>query len=146
MKVERSIEIKAAPQDVYDVVMDPRRLEDWVTIHHALDDAPDGQLRKGSHLKQCLRLAGRKVHVDWEVVENDPCERVVWEGRGPMHSHARAVYELEPDGDGGTKFAYTNEYDRPGGPLGRMAGGAVKRVTAKELDGSLERLKRLLET
>jgi carbon monoxide dehydrogenase subunit G len=146
VKVERSIEIAATPREVYDLIMDPQRLEDWVTIHHSLDEAPDGQLRKGSHLKQCLKLAGRKLHVDWQVVENEPCERVVWEGRGPVHSHARAVYELAPDGDDGTKFSYTNEYDLPGGPLGRMAGGAVKRVTAKELDGSLAQLKRLAES
>jgi carbon monoxide dehydrogenase subunit G len=145
MKVERSIKIAAPPKEVYDVVMDPQRLEDWVTIHHSLDEAPDGQLRKGSKLAQCLKLAGRKIHVRWEIIENEPEQRVVWDGKGPVHSHARAVYELEPDGDGGTSFSYTNEYELPGGPLGRMAGGAVKRVTAKELDGSLERLKKLVE-
>ena len=33
MKVERDIRIDAPPERVYEVVMDPRRLEDWVTIH-----------------------------------------------------------------------------------------------------------------
>ena len=37
MRVERSIEIDAPPERVYDVVMDPQRLEDWVTIHVGLE-------------------------------------------------------------------------------------------------------------
>jgi carbon monoxide dehydrogenase subunit G len=144
VKVERSIELAASPQRVYDVVMDPSQLEDWVTIHHHLEDAPNGPLKKGSKLTQWLKLAGKKFIVRWTVVENDPCIRVVWEGRGPVTSHARVVYELEGNGDG-TTFSYLNEYELPGGALGRIAGRAVARVTQKELEGSLQRLKSLVE-
>jgi hypothetical protein len=38
-----------------------------------------------------------------------------------------------------------NKYDLPGGVVGRVAGRAVSRVTEKELDGSLRRLKSLVE-
>jgi uncharacterized protein YndB with AHSA1/START domain len=144
VKVERSIEIAASPQRVYDVVMDPSQLEDWVTIHHHLEDAPNGPLKKGSRLTQWLKLAGKKFIVRWTVVENDPCTRVVWEGRGPVASHARVVYELEGNSDG-TMFSYLNEYELPGRALGRIAGRAVARVTQKELEGSLQRLKSLVE-
>ena len=146
MRVEREIDLDAPPERVYDVIMDPQRLEDWVTIHHHLVEAPDGSLQKGSKLVQCLKLAGSKFNVRWEVVENEPQQRVVWDGKGPVRSYAKVVYELAPDGDGGTHFSYANEYELPGGPLGRMAGGAVKRITVKELDGSLERLKNLVES
>jgi carbon monoxide dehydrogenase subunit G len=144
MRVERTIEIEAPPERVYEVVMDPRHLEDWVTIHDHLEEAPDGSLESGSELTQRLRLAGRKFNVRWKVVENDACRRVVWDGQGPVHSHARVVYEFEPNGSG-TRFSYTNEYDLPGGFLGRVAGGAVRRVTAKEVDATLKRLKQLAE-
>jgi carbon monoxide dehydrogenase subunit G len=144
VKVERTVEIAAPPQRVYDVVMDPARLEEWVTIHHHLEDAPNGRLKKGSKLTQSLKLAGKKFKVRWTVVENDPCVRVVWEGRGPVASHARVVYAFEGNGDG-TAFSYLNEYDLPGGALGRMATRAVSRVTQKELEGSLQRLKSLVE-
>jgi uncharacterized membrane protein len=144
MKVERRTEIAAPAKRVYDVVMDPDRLEEWVTIHHRLEDAPNGQLEKGSKLTQSLRLAGRRFRVRWTVVENKPCERVVWEGRGPVRSRARVVYEFEAGGDG-TRFSYTNEYELPGGPFGRLAGRTVARITERELDGSLARLKRLVE-
>ena len=100
MKVQRDIVIDAPPKRVYDVVMDPQRLEDWVTIHDHLEDAPPGSLEKGSKLTQCLRLAGRRFKVRWTVVENEPCERVVWEGRGPVGSHARVIYEFGDSSNG----------------------------------------------
>ena len=144
IKVEREATFAAAPGDVYDVVMNPARLADWVTIHQGLEGAPDGQLESGSRLTQRLKLAGREFKVHWTIVENDPCERVVWEGDGPLGSKAKVVYEFKRDGDS-TLFSYLNEYDLPGGPLGNLAGPAVKRVTGKELDGSLERLRAIVE-
>jgi carbon monoxide dehydrogenase subunit G len=144
VRVERTTHIAAPPQRVYDIVMDPGRLRDWVTIHHSLEGNPASPLRKGSTLTQCLKLAGRKFHVNWKVVENDPCEHFVWEGRGPVASHARVEYRFDSN-EGGTDFSYVNEYDLPGGPLGRFAGRAVARVTQKEVEGSLQRLKQLVE-
>jgi carbon monoxide dehydrogenase subunit G len=141
--VERTIQIAAPPEAIYDVVMDPKRLGDWVTIHHGLDKAPAGKLTKGSRLTQSLKLAGRRFRVNWTVVENEPA-RVVWEGRGPVASRARVEYRFFPNGKG-TRFSYSNEYELPGGPLGKMAGRAVAKVTEKELEGSLRRLKSLLE-
>lgn len=144
MKVERSIDIAATPQDLYDVIMDPSCLERWVTIHESLDEAPDGQLTQGSKLTQRLCLAGRSFTVRWTVVENSPNRRVTWEGKGPMHSHAGVTYELASV-DGGTRFTYINEFALPGGLLGRIAGPVVGRVTAGELDRSLERLRTMVE-
>jgi carbon monoxide dehydrogenase subunit G len=144
VREERTVDLKAPPERVYDLVMDPARLDDWVTIHDHLEDAPSGRLEEGSQLTQCLKLAGRKFKVRWTVVENDPCERVVWEGKGPVASHAKVVYEFQPNGEG-TRFSYANEYELPGGPLGRLAERTVSRMTRKALDGSLQRLRSLVE-
>ena len=144
MRVERTTHIAAPPRAVYDIVMDPARLEDWVTIHQRLVGSPPSPLKKGSKLTQCLKLAGKRFNVHWRVVENDPCEHVVWEGRGPVASRARVEYRFDAN-EGGTDFSYVNEYDLPGGALGRVAGRAVSRVTQKEVDGSLQRLKQLVE-
>jgi uncharacterized protein YndB with AHSA1/START domain len=145
MRVERSIEIEAPPERVYDLVMDPRRLADWVTIHVGLKAAPNGELRKGSELVQCLKLAGRRFDVHWEIVHADKPKRVVWEGKGPVHSHAKVVYDFDPDGNGKTCFSYTNEYSMPGGPLGRIAAGALRGTSQRESERSLARLKRIVE-
>ncbi len=144
MKVQHTVKIAAPAKDIYDVVMSPAQLERWVTIHHHLEGSPPARLEEGSKLTQCLKLAGKKFKVHWTVIENDPCERVVWEGRGPVASRARVEYRLSPNGEN-TTFSYLNEYELPGGPLGRFAGKAVSRVTQKELEGSLQRLKSLVE-
>jgi carbon monoxide dehydrogenase subunit G len=143
MKVERSIEIAAPPAAVYEVVMDPHRLEDWVTVHAGLHEAPD-RLQRGSELSQSIKVAGQKFKVDWLVVKADEPTAVEWEGRGPMGTKARVAYDLE-DAGGSTRFAYVNEYDFPGGPLGRLGAKAFERTAGKEADKTLEKLKGLLE-
>jgi carbon monoxide dehydrogenase subunit G len=144
MRVEYETEIAAAPETIYEIVMDAQRLADWVSVHQRLEDAPKGKLEKGSELTQQLKLAGKGFKVRWTVVEDDAAKRVVWDGNGPAGSKAKVIYEFEPSGDG-TRFRYANEYDLPGGPLGRMAGPMVKRVTQGELETSLENLTRLAE-
>ena len=145
MRVERTIEIEAPPERVYDLVMDPKRLGEWVTIHAGLKQSPDGDLRKGSELIQSLKLAGRRFDVHWEVVQAEKPKRVVWEGKGPVHSRAKVVYDLDADGDGKTCFSYMNEYSMPGGPLGRIAAGVLRHTAERESERTLEQLKRLVE-
>jgi carbon monoxide dehydrogenase subunit G len=143
VRVERSIVIDAAPEAVYDVAMDPHRLEDWVTVHAGLHDAPE-KLREGSELGQSIKVAGQKFKVDWRVVKADAPRSIEWEGRGPMGTKARVAYELEDRG-GSTCFHYANEYDFPGGPLGKLGAKAFERTARKEAEKTLENLKGLLE-
>ena len=144
MKVERSIQLAAAPEDVYRLVMDPRRLKDWVSLHKRLKEAPEGELAEGSKLTQTLKVAGQRFTVRWTVVEDECPTRVVWEGHGPVRTTAKVTYGFAKR-DGGTSFSYCNEYELPGGAAGRFAGRAVSGVAARETERSLERLKRLLE-
>jgi carbon monoxide dehydrogenase subunit G len=144
MKIERSIVIAAPPEAVYEVVMDPGRLGDWVTVHKELVHAPDGVLEEGDELAQKLKVAHQTFKVAWTVVKAHRPRDVEWEGHGPMGTKARVSYDLEAR-DGGTCFNYVNEYELPGGPLGKLGGKAFARTAAKEADRTLVRLKGLLE-
>ena len=144
MKVERTIEIAASPEAVYELIMDPARLGDWVTIHDSLVHAPNGQLEEGDELEQKLKIAHRRFKVTWKIVTAHRPHDIEWEGRGPMGTKARVSYDLEPRGDG-TCFNYLNEYELPGGPLGRIGARAFQRTAAKEADRTLVNLKGLLE-
>jgi uncharacterized protein YndB with AHSA1/START domain len=144
-KLEREIDIAAPRERVYDVLADPSCLEKWVTIQEELEEAPAGDLTEGSTLRQRMKVAGARFHLTWRVVEADRPSRIVWEGRGPMRTKARAVYELSEDGEGRTRFGYLNEYTLPGGPAGRLAGGAISRAAGREADRTLERLRELIE-
>ncbi|MEA2353323.1 MAG: hypothetical protein QOJ14_1737 [Thermoleophilaceae bacterium] len=144
-KLEREIEIHASPERVYDVLADPDCLGEWVTIQEELEEAPNGDLVAGSTLRQRMKIAGQRFRLSWTVVEADRPNRIVWDGRGPMHTKAKAIYELSASGDGGTRFSYMNEYELPGGVAGRIAGRAIAKASGREADRTLERLKQLVE-
>jgi carbon monoxide dehydrogenase subunit G len=144
--VNASIDIDAPPEEVWDVVMDPKRLGDWVTIHRKLGKVSDDPLKQGSRLEQTLCLRGANFKVRWEVEGYDEGRRATWEGRGPARSHATTEYDLRPDGNGGTRFGYTNAFKAPLGPLGSVASRAVMGgVPEREAKKSLAKLKALVE-
>lgn len=143
--VRESIVIAAPPQRVWETVMDPTRLERWVTTHDSVEQATPGPVSGGDSFKQKLRLAGKSFEVEWKVVEADAPHLARWEGDGPAGSTANVVYRLEPE-DGGTRFEYENEFALPGGMLGKVAGGVLSAAPGRrEARRSLDRLRALLE-
>jgi len=144
-KLERTIEIDASPEEVYDVLTDPKCLGEWVTIQEELVEAPDPPLEVGDCVVQRMKVVGKRFEVSWDVEVADRPNKVRWTGDGPMGSKARATYNLEPNGNGGTRFSYTNEYDVPGGPVGKVAGRALVSASGGEADATLARLKEFVE-
>lgn len=148
--VTANIEIGAPPDEVWDVVMDPGRLGDWVTIHRELRHADGGPPRVGYEMVQRLHVRGVSIDVQWTLVECERGRRAVWEGRGPARSRARTEYLLAPrvgaGGEEGTRFDYSNEFHPPLGPVGALAGRAlVGGMPEREAHRTLERLRALLE-
>ena len=144
-RVQTDLEIAAPREKVFDVLVDPSRLGEWVSAHRAVSDLPAGGLRKGSEFRQTLHLAGSEFDVRWKVVDLERPSLVVWEGRGPGGSKAKVSYRLSENGRG-TSFEYANEYSLPGGALGTVAGSAVSGPAKHAMRSTLRRLKRLLET
>jgi carbon monoxide dehydrogenase subunit G len=144
--VTSEVELAAPPDEVWEIVMDPHRLGEWVTTHVGLGDDTPSTLGEGATFTQKLKVGGPTFEVTWKVVEADRPRRVEWSGDGPAGSSARVVYELEPAGDDATKFHYENQFELPGGPLGRLAGRTVGASRAKrEAERTLANLKRLIE-
>ena len=144
--VHATIEIDAPIGRVWDTIMDPGHLQDWVTIHRSVKDVSDVPLRRGSTMEQVLHVRGVSFHVHWTLTELRSPEHAKWEGRGPAHSLARIRYDLSGDGDGPTTFAYANEFEPPGGRLGNVASRFIVGATSeREAHNSLARLKALIE-
>jgi uncharacterized membrane protein len=144
--VHAQIRIDAPVRQVWDVVMDPKRLHEWVSIHRSLDSFSAGPPKKGATMVQSLRIRGVTFRVQWTLVDvNEPC-LADWEGKGPAHSRARTRYELTNDGDQHTLFDYTNEFTTPGGRLGVAASRVIVGATSeREAHTSLQQLKTLVE-
>ncbi|HEY5285496.1 MAG TPA: SRPBCC family protein [Solirubrobacteraceae bacterium] len=141
-----SIEIAAAPARVWETVMDPERLSDWVTIHRKLRHHDAGVPRIGYRMDQQIHLRGVSVDVHWTLVHCEPGKRAVWDGRGPARSRARTEYELHSLSSGCTRFDYRNEFHAPLGPFGALASRAlVGGMPEREATRTLELLRQTLE-
>lgn len=144
--VHVKIDIDAAPEAVFDAIMDPARLQEWVTIHRSVSNVSPDPLTTGARMDQVLCMRGVNFTVHWRLVGVRRPQHAEWEGKGPALSRARILYRLTGPDAGPTTFEYTNEFHAPGGVLGSVAsrvvvGGASER----EARNSLLRLKDLLE-
>lgn len=145
-EVTVSIDIDAAPEVVFDTMLDPHRLHEWVTIHRELLQADDGAPAAGMHMRSKLCLRGATFKVDWELTACERPNHAVWMGRGPARSTAQTEYRLQALDGGGTRFSYRNAFVAPFGPLGAVASRAlVGGLPEVEARRSLANLKRLLE-
>jgi uncharacterized protein YndB with AHSA1/START domain len=144
--VKTDIEIAAPIETVWETLMDPHRLGDWVTIHKSVTNVSDAPLRKGSTMEQAMHVRGFTFHVNWTVVALDAPQQAEWKGAGPAHSQARIRYDLTSLDDDHTRFQYTNEFSPPGGRLGKVASRVIVGATSqREANRSLTKLKALLE-
>ena len=145
-RVRVTTKIKAPVDRVWKTVMNPDRLEDWVTIHRSVAAVSSRPLHEGSTMDQVLCLRGVSFQVHWTLVEVNQPTHAEWAGVGPAHARARIRYELRADGDGATQFEYINEFTPPGGPLRTVAGRVIVcAASEREAEKSLRRLKALLE-
>jgi uncharacterized protein YndB with AHSA1/START domain len=144
--VQAEIEINAPIERVWETIMDPERLRDWVTIHKSVKNVSDSPLRQGATMDQAIQVRGLTFRVHWQLVSVNPPHTAQWEGGGPAHSNALIRYELSSEGTDQTKFRYTNEFHPPGGRLGNVAGRMIVGATSqREANNSLSKLKALLE-
>jgi carbon monoxide dehydrogenase subunit G len=144
--VTASIDIDAPREEVYDTMLDPSRLDEWVTIHRKVNRTDGGPPREGYEMDQTLCLRGANFKVHWTLTEHDRPNAATWEGRGPAGSYARTSYRLAEGNGGGTRFSYENEFKAPGGIFGKAASRVlVGGVSEREAKRSLQQLKGLLE-
>ena len=144
-RVTASIEICAPPQRVWETIMDPAQLQEWVTIHRRLVRADEPPPRVGFEMDQQIHVRGVNLQVHWTLAECRAPELAVWEGRGPARSRAHTEYVLSAV-ERGTRFDYCNEFHAPLGPLGAVVSRAlVGGMPQREAGRTLERLRAYLE-
>lgn len=140
-----SIDIGTSLQEVWDYVMDPEHIREWVTILERVDYADPPPLRPQYRMDQTLRLRGVPFKVRWRLKYMQEPTYARWEGAGPAGSTAVIEYRLSTR-DGKTRFDYQNEFRTPLGPFGAAASKViVGGIPEKEANASLRRLEEILE-
>ncbi|HTW13141.1 MAG TPA: SRPBCC family protein, partial [Solirubrobacteraceae bacterium] len=84
--VHVQIEIDAPAQAVWDTVMDPHRLGEWVTIHRSVEVKSDDPAAEGARMDQVLHAFGVSFKVHWTLESVRPPREAEWQGRGPALS------------------------------------------------------------
>jgi carbon monoxide dehydrogenase subunit G len=141
--VETSIEVAAAPADVWAVLTDFDLLGEWIAVHAGFAEPPP-PLRVGAEFVQKLCSGDLAGEVEWTVEEVSEPELLAWTGAGPAGAVARVRYLLSPC-ETGTLIEYHTDFDMPGGPLSGVATKAIQPRGQEEAEKSLARLRDLVE-
>ena len=92
--VHVQIEIDAPPQTVWETVMDPNRLGEWVTIHRSVKVKSPDPREQGARMDQVLHILGVSFKVHWTLESVVVPRQAEWHGRGPALSRALISYKL----------------------------------------------------
>lgn len=145
--VTRKRLLPARPEEVFDVISDPKRFSDWwprvVRVEHVAGRPGAARTRWTNVL---AADSGRKLRLDYCCLSSSRPERYEWEHElegTPFADHLlRQVNEvrLSPQG-AGTEVRLTSTHTLKGSA--RLAGFAMKRSQKEMLEGALNGLERV---
>lgn len=139
--VQRSIEIDAPIEDVFEAATDPNRGPEWnPNIQHV--ETVQVPIGEGSQWEQTAIAMGRPVRLTCTVARFQPPHYgellISGEQKGRTITRCENV-------DGRTQLTQALEFVMPGGMLGRLVGGMAEPMLGRELEQSLRRIKMTLE-
>lgn len=134
--VTQSLEIPAAPEQVWEIATDWSRYGEWNVTHTGFPEGPPSA-DQGATFKEQITIMGMPGEASWTVAESSAPMRTVWAGEGPMGITLGTRLELAATADG-TTVSISISFD--GGPLAGPIGETVARSAQK---GALESLQRL---
>ena len=146
-RMEKSIEIKASPEKVWQMLALDRLLE-WVPGYerdlnsveytsevHTIED----KLRVGA---TAHGIPKKKGEYNFEIMESLKNQRMAYRLSGSLNVLVTSI--LEPVQQG-TKFTYVYDYQMPWGILGKVVEKLLIGQLKKESENSLENLRSILE-
>jgi carbon monoxide dehydrogenase subunit G len=140
--VQRTVQIKASPQDTMVLLSDASRWPDWYPGMTEIDVAAPYP-EAGGKVVFKVKSAGVSMTITETVLDYQPGKLQLFQMDGMLSGRAR--WELSPDGDG-TRLTTTFDYALPGGGFGKIADALiVKRMNAKSLQEALLNFKQLVE-
>jgi len=144
-RIEKSIEIKASPEKVWEMLaLDrlPEWNEEYGNVKYASEVRnPEDKYRIGASSHTSMKGAGA---IDFEITDSLKNEKMTFRMMGKRANNTVITYALKPVDDG-TKFAYVMTYELPWGILGKGLGKLLKGTLEKEGEKALEKLKSILE-
>lgn len=144
VRVVTEIEIKQAPQQVFDFVSTPALWHTWHPATVAVRDVPNRPLRSGETMLELIAVAGRREQALWTVLACMPPQR--WEITTETASgSAHITYLITPAADG-CLFHRTLEFRSARWPWRALDSTLMRWVLDRQSAKALRNLKRVLES
>jgi acetyl-CoA C-acetyltransferase len=138
-EVTRSIDIDAAPAELWALLSDLSRYGEWNEVHAGFPDGPP-ELAEGVRFREKVTIMGMPGEATWRVTEVQEASRIVLDGDGPMGIKLAMRLEVAA-GDGATTVTMTSAFDGP--PLMGPMGDAVAKAGGDAANTSLAKVKAL---
>ena len=139
LRIEKSVTVNRLPVEVYSY---------W----RKLDNLPQFM----DHLESVTNLGNRRSHwvasaplkAEWdaEIIDERENDLICWRSLPGSRVDTAGTVRFKPAPDGfGTEIHVSLQYSPPGGPVGAVAAGLLKGVTAQQVREDLRRFKEVLE-
>jgi len=146
VRIEKSIEIKASPEKVWEMLaldrcpewMDDLKSSEYITEVHTPEDRY--KVGTSAHWKK----VDKEDH-DMEIIESLENEKIVFR-TSPIHGvRMTGTFTLKPT-EAGTEMTYAVDYTMPWGVFGKFLDKVmIKRALKKDMEGEAKKLKSVLE-
>jgi uncharacterized protein YndB with AHSA1/START domain len=130
-RISESLVVEASPEEVWDVVADPRNLPRWNRFIRSVRDVPENGLRAGSKYWTVLGGLGVSVKVRAEVEEIEPPRYSRVRLSGPLD--AVVTTWVRPAGSGRSRLEHEVEYHLRGGAVGELFARSVRLLGGRQL-------------
>ncbi|HEX7167756.1 MAG TPA: SRPBCC family protein [Acidimicrobiales bacterium] len=116
-KINRSTTVDCPPERVFDVLSNVERLTEFCSMTLDVRNGPGRAVQVGDRFDQVIKVLGKKLETEWEVVEVVEPSLLRFKGAAAAGASANLVERLTPDGSG-THVELDVDYDLPLGFLG----------------------------
>ena len=139
--IERSVEVRAEPGRVWDILVDVRCLPKVSSHTVEVKNAPERLTHRGERFTQVVVAVGKRFESEWEVHRFDPGRAIAIEGSVGFGVRYCLTETVAPAGPGRSTLSVRIQYKLPFGPLGRIASRlGVERLAATEARQVLARI------
>jgi carbon monoxide dehydrogenase subunit G len=138
-----SVLIRRSPEEVYAYMDDVSREKEWQPNLRSAHKEPAGPTRPGTRKRYVSDFLGRQVENTYRILELDPGRRVVQETTPGSSAKVRSETRWEEVPEG-TRVTLTVNAT-PSGLMRLLPSGVLEAATRKEMNESLDLLRRVLE-